>query len=198
MSVYPIFTPNQQNKCSKPSMNHQEQNRMKHRKQLKTHLGSLGCNGLAPSYLFFLPSEDHSQRKIKIHFFPVTLSSFFPLKSSDACCQSFPLCFSSRQSQNLPKEYSFLPLLSPMRVPLSHSFPFLTYIYHPSRLKFVSKKRKILLFPFFFSSFFKSSNQKQSSQIQIPLQNLPRRVPPSLNSNGKFPCKNMKFLKLNN
>ena len=59
-------------------------------------------------------------------------------------------------------------------------------------------KRKILLFPFFFSSFFKSSNQKQSSQFQIPLQNLPRRVPPSLNSNGKFPCKNMKFLKLNN
>ena len=44
MSVYPIFTPNQQNKCSKPSMNHQEQNRMKHRKQLKTHLGSLDCN----------------------------------------------------------------------------------------------------------------------------------------------------------
>ena len=36
--------------------------------------------------------------------------------------------------------------------------------------------------------FFKSS----------PLQNLPRRVPLSLNSHGKFPCKNMKFLKLNN
>ena len=59
-------------------------------------------------------------------------------------------------------------------------------------------KRKILLFPFFSLLFFKSSNQKQSSQFQIPLQNLSRRVPPSLNSNGKFPCKNMKFLKLNN
>ena len=58
-------------------------------------------------------------------------------------------------------------------------------------------KGKNLLFPFFFSSFLKSSNQKQSSQFQIPLQNLPRRVPPSLNSNGKFPYKNMKFLKLN-
>ena len=49
MSIYPIFTPNQQNKCSKPSMNHQEQNRMKHRKQLKTHLGSLDCNWSFPA-----------------------------------------------------------------------------------------------------------------------------------------------------
>ena len=63
------------------------------------------------------------------------------------------------------------------------------YIYIiPQDLNFFPK-RKILLFPFFFFSFFKSSNQKQSSQFQIPLQDLPRRVPPSLNSNGKFPCK---------
>ena len=79
----------------------------------------------------------------------------------------------------------------------SPSFPFLTYIYHPLRPKFSKKENSPISFLLFFS-FFKSSNQKQSSQFQIPLQNLPRRVPPSLNSNGKFPCKNMKFLKLNN
>ena len=80
----------------------------------------------------------------------------------------------------------------------SPSFPFLTYIYHPSRPKFVSKKENSPISFLLLFSFFKSSNQKQSSQFQIPLQNLPRRVPPSLNSNGKFPCKNMKFFKLNN
>ena len=40
--------------------------------------------------------------------------------------------------------------------------------------------------------------QRQYFQFQIPLQNLPRRVPLSLNFNGKFPCKSMKFFKLNN
>ena len=51
MAVYLMFTPNQQNKYSKPSKNPQEQNKMKHRKQLKTHLGSLSCNGSASGYL---------------------------------------------------------------------------------------------------------------------------------------------------
>ena len=61
------------------------------------------------------------------HWFPVLLSSssLKPI-SSHACCQS----------------------------PLFHSFPFLTYIYHPSRPKFVSKKENspisfLLLFFFF-------------------------------------------------
>ena len=66
-----------------------------------------------------------------------------------------------------------------------------TYIYHLLNPKSVPK-RKILLFPLFSSSFFLFLNlpiQKQSSQFQIPLQNLPKRAPPSLNSNGKFPCK---------
>ncbi|CBI33464.3 unnamed protein product, partial [Vitis vinifera] len=93
--------------------------------------------------------------------------------------------------------FLLLPTKTPIRAALP-SFPFLTYIYHPSRPKFVSKKENSPIFLLLLFSFFKSSNQKQSSQFQIPLQNLPRRVPPSLNSNGKFPCKNMKFLKLNN
>ena len=101
------------------------------------------------------------------------------------------------------KSSEFLPIiqcvLSPKKNLTSSSFPFLTYIYHPSRPKFVSKKENSpISFLLLFFFFFKSSNQKQSSQFQIPLQNLPRRVPPSLNSNSKFPCKSMKFLKLNN
>ena len=53
-------------------------------------------------------------------------------------------------------------------------------------------------FPHFFPSFSNLPIQKQSSKFQTPLQNLPRRVLLSLNFNGKFPCKNMKFFKLNN
>ena len=82
------------------------------------------------------------------------------------------------------------------RIPLKNHPPsefLFSHIYLlPQRPKSVPK-RKILLSPFFFSSFFKSSNQKKSSQFQNPLQNLPRRVSPSLNSNSKFPCKNTKF-----
>ena len=133
------------------------------------------------------------------------------------------LCTSPQDDlQKYSKIYSSLPLLPLMRVfslkknpffcylssshsqtpmraaspPLSLLFLFSSIYITPQDLN-LFPKRKILLLPFFFSSFFKSSNQKQSSQFQFPLQNLPRRVPPSLNSNGKFPCKNMKFLKLN-
>ena len=40
-------------------------------------------------------------------------------------------------------------------------------------------------------------HQNKSSKFQTPPKRLPRRVPHSL-SNGKFPCKIMKFIKLNN
>ena len=148
------------------------------------------------------------------------------LRSQRILLSPSPLCnASSHQTKNLlpqSKKLSFLlqyvffpqmiPLLfvplilrispnhpmraAPMHVLLLFFSLFLTYISHPSRPKFVSQKEKSPIS--FLPSFFKSSNQKQSSQFQIPLQNLPRRVPPSLNPNGKFPCKNMKFLKLNN
>ena len=40
-------------------------------------------------------------------------------------------------------------------------------------------------------------HQNKSSKFQTPPKRLPRRVPHFL-SNGKFPCKIMKFIKLNN
>ena len=90
-----------------------------------------------------------------------------------------------------------IPPFSRTSIPplLLYSSPFLTYIYHPSRPKFVSERKKPLFSLFFFPYLFflNPPIQKQSSQFQIPLQSLPRRVPLSLNSNGKFPCKNMKF-----
>ena len=144
----------------------------------------------------------------------------------DACCQSFPLCFSSRPSRNPPKEYSFLPLLSPMRAesflkkkisfpaiflllptktPIRPAHPLIlflfSHLYPLSRPKFVSLKKgeiSYFLSSFLLILFLNLSIQKQSSPFRIPLQNLPRRVSPSLNSNGKFPCKNMKFFKVNN
>ena len=57
------------------------------------------------------------------------------------------------------------------------------------------EKKKISFLSFSFL-FFNLPIQKQSSQFQIPLQNLPRNVPLSLNSNGKFPYKNMKFFEI--
>ena len=117
--------------------------------------------------------------------------------------QNSHTCFSPQMISLL-----FVPLIlrispnHPMRAATEKASPLLFFLFSPIYITpqdlNLFPKRKILLLPFFFSSFFKSSHQKQSSQFQIPLQNLPRRVPSSLNSNGKFPCKNMKFLKLNN
>ena len=97
------------------------------------------------------------------------------------------VCFFTSSNSESPYSFSF-----------SHIY---IYIY-------ISSLKDLNLFPKRKFSYFLSSSllfpflnlpiQKQSSQFQIPLQNLPRRVPPFLNSNDKFPCKSMKFLKVNN
>ena len=82
--------------------------------------------------------------------------------------------------------------------PLFFQHP-LSHIYLTSQnLKSAPEKENspISFLIFFFSFFFNLFVQKQSSQFQIPLQNLPRRVPPSLNSNGKFPCKKHEILEV--
>ena len=89
---------------------------------------------------------------------------------------------SSLNQKKLPPPFFFF---------LSHVY---IYIYHLPNPKSVPE-RKI---PYFLSSFLlilflNLPIQKQSSQLQILLQYLPRRVPLSLNSNGEFPCKSMKF-----
>ena len=88
-----------------------------------------------------------------------------------------PLCSSSRRSKNLlsssPKKILrilFCVLFHPEQFP--HSLFLFSPIYiTPQDLNFFPK-RKILL------------------------QNLPRRVPLSLNSNGKFPCKKHEILEV--
>ena len=129
-------------------------------------------------------------------FFPLLCTSppFLRITSVDPLLRSQRILLSPSPLCNASSH----PTKNPPTIKRDSSFfLFLTYISHPSRPKFVSQKEKSPI-SFLLPSFFKSSNQKQSSQFQIPLQNLPRRVPPSLNSNGKFPCKNMKILKLNN
>ena len=116
-------------------------------------------------------------------FSPPFSLCFFPMRAESFFLKNLLSCY----LPSFPYQDSNTCCSSP-------SFPFLTYIYHPLRPKFSKKENSPISFLLFFS-VFKSSNQKQSSQFQIPLQNLSRRVPSSLNSNGKFPCKNMKFLK---
>ena len=81
------------------------------------HLGSLGCNGLAPSYLFFLPSEDHSQRKIKSSFACPSFLSLLPFLSRQCPSCSFPflLIFVSasqtQSAQENPLSFLLFPFL---------------------------------------------------------------------------------------
>ena len=81
---------------------------------------------------------------------------------------------------------------NPMRILLAKKFPS-TYLMMAAYSLYGYER-----FPIFFllSPIFPFKNNPPN--FKLPLQNLPRRVPLSLNSNGKFPCKSMKFLKLNN
>ena len=87
---------------------------------------------------------------------------------------------------SLPKKYP-QPLLSGRT---------LLYVWISPKKSLPQKKKSLisLIFSFFFPIFPFKSNP----QFQTPFQNLSRRVPLSLNSNGKFPYKSMKIFKLNN
>ena len=131
-----------------------------------------------------------NSRQLQVDESPFSFSFLSVLK---VCLKKSP--FSYLSSSPLPP--TPMRALPPRKIPPKF-FSFFSPIYlTPQDLNLFPKKEKSPI-SFLLLFFFKSSNQKQSSQFQIPLQNLPRRVPPSLNSNGKFPCKNMKFLKLNN
>ena len=79
MSVHPIFTPNQQNECPEPSKSSQEQNKIKHRKQLKMYLVVLAAIAQLPAIILLPKSFEISEFQFFFFFSTKTiLSSSLP------------------------------------------------------------------------------------------------------------------------
>ena len=77
-----------------------------------------------------------------------------------------------------------------MRVLLAKKFP--THLPHDGSLLLIW----LWEIPHFFPYFSNLPKKTNPPNFKLSFQNLPRRVPHSLNANGKFLCKNMKFFEI--